>query len=228
MRKIKTVLKFGLSIFKTIYLNFKVLPFAQAIKFPILVSYRTKIIGVTPGCIRINSQVKPFMIKFGFQDGTLGVPQTVLENYLIFGKNGRAEFEGKATFACGISLRVDSGFVKFGDNFSCNKCCFIACNSEMFFGRNVLIGWNTNIRDMDGHSVWKGARTDECLQMGEKPVHIGDNVWIAACVDILKGTTIPDGCIVAYRSCVNKKFETERSIIGGYPAKVLKENIYWQ
>lgn len=224
----KTYIKFILSFPKTFYVNFKVFSLMQACKLPILVDYRTKLSGLHRGCIQIDEKIRPFMIKFGFQEGTLGVPQIVTDNYLIFGKTGKAVFYGKAQFARGISLRIDSGTISFGRNFSCNKCCFIACNREITFGNDVLIGWHTNIRDMDGHNVWLGEKIDSCLHNVERPIKIGNNVWIASYVDILKGSEIPDGCIVAYRSCVYKKFEQEKCIIGGYPARIVKENILWE
>ncbi|HEY9752233.1 MAG TPA: hypothetical protein V6C46_04750, partial [Coleofasciculaceae cyanobacterium] len=52
-------------------------------------------------------------------------------------------------------------------------------------------------------------------------------VWIASHVSILKGVSIPDNSIVATRSVVTKSFNMQNTLIGGVPAKVLKNNINW-
>lgn len=220
-------IKLLLSVPKIVYVNFRAFPLNIAVKLPILISYDVKVKGLHKKSILINNKISLFMIKYGFQEGTLGVPDIVKQGYLILGKEGRLCFDGKAQFANGISLRVDSGEIKFGKNFTCNKCCFIACNKKIVFGENVLIGWHTNVRDMDGHNVYAGERNDKNLQSYEKEIVIGDDVWIAAYVDVLKGTKIPKGCIVAYRSCVFKEFQEEKCIIAGYPAKIVKRDVLW-
>jgi acetyltransferase-like isoleucine patch superfamily enzyme len=45
---------------------------------------------------------------------------------------------------------------------------------------------------------------------------------------VLKGSSIPDGCVVAANTCITKKFEDENVVRGGYPAKILKKEIYWE
>ena len=53
-------------------------------------------------------------------------------------------------------------------------------------------------------------------------------MWIAANVDILKGVHVGDGCVIGYRSCLTKSIEDEHCLIAGYPAKILKRNIFWE
>ena len=60
-----------------------------------------------------------------------------------------------------------------------------------------------------------------------KPVYIGDHVWIGYGVTLLKGTYIPSGCCVVAGSIVNKKFKEENSILAGTPANCIKSNIEW-
>ena len=100
------------------------------------------------------------------------------------------------------------------------------CDNITTIGNDVLIGWNVNIRSSDGHHIY-----DTVTKLNNpivKPVTIGNHVWIASNVDILKGSYIPDNCVVAYRSCVLSRFTTPHCIISGYPAKVLRENISWK
>ena len=58
-------------------------------------------------------------------------------------------------------------------------------------------------------------------------VTIGDHVWIAAHSLIMKGVQIREGSVVAGGAVVTKPFEQKGIIIGGNPAKQIKENITW-
>ncbi|TRX15854.1 LbetaH domain-containing protein [Flavobacterium franklandianum] len=57
---------------------------------------------------------------------------------------------------------------------------------------------------------------------------IGDNVWIGCGVKIYKGSVIPNGCIIAFDTIVKGVFEIENALIGGNPAKVIKEGVSWK
>ena len=61
-----------------------------------------------------------------------------------------------------------------------------------------------------------------------KPIHIGENVWIASNVFVLKGSTILDNSIVALGAVVCKKFEKENVLIACNPSKIIKENVSWK
>ena len=58
-------------------------------------------------------------------------------------------------------------------------------------------------------------------------VVIEDDVWCGANVTILKGVTIGDGAIIAAGAVVTKDVQAN-SMVGGVPAKVIKENIEWK
>lgn len=57
----------------------------------------------------------------------------------------------------------------------------------------------------------------------KKPVFIGNDVWIGTRVTILAGAEIPDGCVVAAGAVVPAKKYPPYSVIGGVPAKVIKQ-----
>ncbi len=57
---------------------------------------------------------------------------------------------------------------------------------------------------------------------------IGNNVWICCRNSILKGSKIPDGCVLAAGSLIFRVFSENNCIIGGNPCKILKNNISWR
>ena len=80
------------------------------------------------------------------------------------------------------------------------------------------------VRTGDSHSILDkdGNRINP-----SKSVRIGDHVWIGNQVTILKGVIIQKDSIVGSGSLVTKKFFDTNIIIGGSPAKVIKESISW-
>ncbi len=207
------------SLPKTIYFNFRCLPLKQALRLPIFIKYDVKLGELHPNMIKINAPVSRFMIKYGL-GGVKGLSTGKSQLWL---QNGTITFNGKANFAEGCSIR-NNGNLMFGDNFGAGKNCFISCSDEIIFGDDILFAWNGTIRDSDGHTIFM----DGMEKPSHKPVHIGNHVWIASEVKILKGITIPDGCIIALGSIVTRSFDEENILIGGYPAKKLQTNVSWK
>lgn len=137
---------------------------------------------------------------------------------------GVIEFHGSAFLAEGILLRLDDGCCCFGENIFFNRNCSILCAQKITFGNNVLVGWEVNIRDSNGHQSYYG----NCPVNMTLPVYIGDHVWIAACADVLKGVRIQNGSIISYRSLVTHSFEESNILIAGAPAKQIRRNVSWK
>lgn len=191
------------------------------VNLPLIISNNVKVKGLRRGCIKINSQKRPGLIKFGF-GGSEGVCANK-NGYIIFGKFGILKVEGKTSFSSGSTLRIDNGECIIGENFSCNKNCCIFCSKQIEFGKDALLGWNVFVRDGDGHNISENGQENS----SSKSVKIGDHVWIASFVDILKGVTTGNDCVIACRSCATKSIEGNGVLIAGVPAKIIKRNISW-
>jgi acetyltransferase-like isoleucine patch superfamily enzyme len=59
-----------------------------------------------------------------------------------------------------------------------------------------------------------------------QPIIIGNHVWVGMNATILKGVTIGDGAIIAAGSIVTKDVKAN-TLVGGVPARILKENVEW-
>lgn len=96
----------------------------------------------------------------------------------------------------------------------------IKVESSVRIGTDCIIAWNVFISDSNWHEVDHSIR--------QLPVVIGCNVWISHGVSVLKGSLVPDGCIVAAHSVVNAGAFSENSLLVGNPARVKREGIVWQ
>jgi acetyltransferase-like isoleucine patch superfamily enzyme len=83
-----------------------------------------------------------------------------------------------------------------------------------------------NFRPSDAHKIYD--RTSGERINPPEPIIIGNRVWIGENVQILKGTVIPDGCVISSMSRVSGVFTEPNCIIGGSPARVIRQNIDWE
>lgn len=90
---------------------------------------------------------------------------------------------------------------------------------DVAIGFDCIVGWGSVITDSDWHTMVARSR--------QADVTIHDRVWVAHGVSILKGTCLPEGCVVAAHSLVNSGSFAPRSLIGGCPAKVLRSDVSW-
>lgn len=208
-----------ISIPNTIWFNLRAFPFSIAVKLPILIYYKVRVVNIHRGIILFPNGAKTFMVRMGY-----GGSKSIIEHdhSIINIRKGHVRFEGTAGFAAGFSLDC-CGDLSFGKGFSCNKNAFISCSKEVRFGEKVMFGDNVTVRDSDGHTVYLNNEP----KTSQRPILIGNHVWIASHAHILKGSVINDDSIVAYRSLVTRKIEDTNALIVGNPAKVIQTGITW-
>jgi acetyltransferase-like isoleucine patch superfamily enzyme len=82
-----------------------------------------------------------------------------------------------------------------------------------------------DLRTGDSHSIIDSLSSERINYAQD--INIGNHVWVASHVSILKGVHISDNSVVATRAVVTKSFQENNILIGGMPAKKIKENINW-
>ena len=82
-----------------------------------------------------------------------------------------------------------------------------------------MISHDFTVMDSDAHAL-EGSRNTN-------PVHIGNHVWIGTRVTILNGVTVGDGAVIAAGSVVTKDV-APNSLVGGVPAKMIKNKVEWE
>jgi acetyltransferase-like isoleucine patch superfamily enzyme len=133
-------------------------------------------------------------------------------------------FNGNANIFSGTVMVIRKATLILGAHFLYNSDCFFQITRDVSIGDDCLMGWDVQFNSTDGHPV--------CVARKEKEmsgsISIGNHVWIGADNLIFKNTDIPDGYVVAQRSLVSRKFDHPNCLIGGKPARLIKENYCWK
>lgn len=125
---------------------------------------------------------------------------------------------------CGNNVNIEKGAVfssrvELGDNSGIGIRASIG--GKTIIGNNVMMGPDCIIYSRN-HAFDK-IDLPMCEQgfQEEKPVVIGDDVWIGGRVIILPGVIVGNGAIIGAGAVVTKNVP-EYSVIGGNPARVIR------
>lgn len=99
-------------------------------------------------------------------------------------------------------------------------------NAELRIGNGCMFSTGIFIMCSDSHQIID-AGTNEVFNRVTKPVIIGDNCWIGRNVMMTKNVHLPDWTIVGTGAVVSKKFTEQNTVLAGNPARVVKQNVYW-
>ncbi len=218
LKKYKLFL-FGLP--KTLRFNFYYFPLKTALKLPVWLSPKVRLKNLKGEIILDTESIRRGMISIGFAHVSIND----VNEYSLWNVEGTVVFKGRAGFGAGSKIAVGKdATLTFGKNFLITARSEIACFREITFGNNCLLSWNILVMDTDAHPIYndKGERINE-----DKPIRIGNHVWIGCRTLVLKGAEIGVGCIVAAQSVVTKKYTNKSCILAGNSAKIIKEAINW-
>lgn len=102
----------------------------------------------------------------------------------------------------------------------------LACTengSKLIVGGDGMISSYVQIRTGDSHSIvdMEGNRINQA-----QSVEIGNHCWIGEGAKVMKGVTLEGDDVVSTGAIVTKSFG-KNVLLGGMPAKVLKDNVSW-
>lgn len=204
---------------KTIYFNFRLLPFNMAIKCPIYIYSGTCLIDLS-GKIVLSGKISPGSIRIGKKwDRSIGKTRVIIRGTLNLEKN---------VLICGGTYVC----INSGAELSLKRSVNIRENVDIIVSKKVVIGKNTGvvnhtqIMDTDFHYTINTETRQ--IRNNKSEIIIGENNWIGSYTVIKKGTKTPNNTIVASSySVLSKdytKFIPENCIIGGIPAKLIATN----
>lgn len=140
----------------------------------------------------------------------------------------------------GDHCRVEGELFVFahGGKIAIGDWCFVGPGTRIWsanhvrIGDRVLISHNCNVMDSLTHPLDHAVRHwqfkeiltvghPKAIDLDEKPVHIGDDVWIGAGSTVLRGVTIGEKSVVGAGSVVTKDVPPYTLVVGN-PARVVR------
>ncbi len=191
---------------------------------------------------KLESYIR-FITKFKtFRLGFVGKRNTVLAvNLIKFEKNlsisdnchidalskegitlgHNVSIQKRVVIECSGSLRFLGKGLKIGNNVGIGSNSFLGCAGGIEIDDDTIIGNYVSFHS-ENHNFNRNDIPIRLQGVNHKGIKIGKNCWIGAKVTILDGTVLGDGCIVAAGAVLNGKSYPSNKIVGGVPAKVIK------
>ena len=156
---------------------------------------------------------------------------SILNNVTFFirGNNNKIIIGKRVRFNRGGSVWIEDYGCEtvVGENttFEDSHIAVTEPNSKIHIGKDCMFAYDIELRTGDSHSIIDSI-SNERINYAQN-INIGNHVWVASHVSILKGVNISDNSVIATRAIVTKSFLENNILIGAMPAKKLKENINW-
>lgn len=134
---------------------------------------------------------------------------------------GKLVFDGEAHIGRGSKIIVHKdAILELGDNFAISSSSTISCYKHIKFGKDIQFSWDCLVMDSDTHAIIdeNGKRMNQ-----DKEIIFEDRVWIGNGCMILKGTHVPNNCVIGARSVIVGCKCDDHTIIVGNPAKNIKK-----
>lgn len=207
---------------KSIYFNFKYLPFKQAVKLPIML--HNAYFDDMKGKIIIDCEhIYRGMIQIGYWGVSL-----FPSKYGIVWQNhgGTVIFKGECRIGAGSVISVNKrATLEFGDDFRNTAILKIVASRTIKFGHSCRLGWNILVLDTNMHPL-KDLNTNKKGKCGAN-ITIGDYNWFGTNCIILPGVETPERVICGLGTVVTRNVNWESyCLYGGSPIKKLRDNVY--
>lgn len=198
LHTLKKYQNYYFNFFKTLYVNFKLIKFRDAIYLP-LVIYGKCDLKLSRSKIILNCKPRFGLIKWGLNQD-LFVPSS--SPSLLMMINATLYINGYIRFSPGYVLRMSGGIAYLGKNIEFGGGGKLLINSKLSIGDDCRFAFNNIICDTNYHYIVH----DNKVYNNNGEIKIGKSVWVGNNCSIVKGSIIPDYSIVGAKSYVNKDF----------------------
>lgn len=145
----------------------------------------------------------------------------------IFGDNNKIVI-GERCFLNNAEFYIEDSqnMISLGKHTSISGKTHLAAieGTNIIIGQDCMFSSDIHFRTGDSHSI---VDLDNNRINPSQDIKIGNHVWVGTKVTCLKNTEIADNCIIGATATVCSKHLKPNCIIGGVPAKILKENVNW-
>lgn len=147
----------------------------------------------------------------------------------IVGSNNNVEFDECCALSnMNITIKGNGCTVKIGSKTTSNGTSIycIGDKNEVIIGCDCMLAADTEIWSSDSHTI-VDVSSKQVINKARESVYIGNHVWLAEHVKVLKGVNIADNCILGM-GCVMTKNAEHNCIYAGIPARKIKEGVDWK
>lgn len=214
-----------LNLVKTLYFNFRLLPFHIAIKLPIYIYGPVKFYWLK-GKIEIHyPNIYSGMIKLGRNNEFFnGVDKSAFIN---IGIGGKLIFEGPCAISNNYKIRIaENATLTLGCYTFFGSAIKFICTNSIYIGQYTRCAYESQIVDSNFHFVYNEKTRTTTRRNG--PIYIGAFNWIGNRTTINKGAKTQDYTIVCAGSLLNKDFSLtpeNNQMLGGMPAKLITSGL---
>lgn len=142
-----------------------------------------------------------------------------------------------------VKVKIAEGAsIRDRNTFSCGYWVLRGENRTMNYARTLEIGADTLITSGHhfdvagmfklGDRSWIAGIGSQFWTHGvgvrDRDIEIGKDCYLGSAVRFAPGSSIGDNVLVAMGSVVSGKMDVDNALVGGVPARVLKENYNWK
>lgn len=145
----------------------------------------------------------------------------------ISGNNNEVVLKANS-YVSGAELWIEDNqcLLSIGERTFVGHHSHLACTEngrQLIIGDDGMLSSYVQIRTGDSHSIvdMEGNRINQA-----QSVEIGNHCWIGEGAKVLKGVTLEGDDVVSTGAIVTKSFG-KNVLLGGIPAKVIKDNVSW-
>jgi acetyltransferase-like isoleucine patch superfamily enzyme len=139
---------------------------------------------------------------------------------ILIGDHVRLSGKSTVIFSNRLHARPE---LLIGDDTFIGHDCALGIGSTLSIGRHCLIAGGVRLFDFDGHPLDAARRRakEPTPPEGVRPITLGDDVWIGAGAQVLKGVTIGPRSVVGAGAVVTKDVQAD-VVVAGNPAQIVK------
>lgn len=191
-----------LSVWRTVYVNLRLLPFSQAKYLPIFIYGKVNLF-ILSGSVLINAPIRRGMIKIGKNTESFSCFDG--SGFIQVNSGTHIEFCGPAQFGINSKVRLVGGNLKIGKNVFLGSGVRVICNgSNISIGDNCRIAFDTTIMNSGFHYIYNTSKHG--YGRVARPIVIGANNWIGNKSTIFAGAVTKTGTIVGSGSLLNRDY----------------------
>lgn len=210
-----------ISWWRTVYINFRTLPFRESIRFPLRVYGKVRLACLQGSIILPDKRSKI----------SIGRNYTAYRNTnpgrISILKGARLILHPEVLIYQGANIIVNVGAtLELKNHSTIGDSSDVICYKHIVFGQHTDLTWQCQCMDFNSHFVRE--LSGGVISTIFKPVMIGDYCWIGNRTTIMPGTKLPNRTIVASNSLLNKDYTQKiepYTLIAGQPAKPVKTGV---